>query len=87
MTRVEPKKTSDRLSQRLRSSGFRFTPQRQHVYDVLLQKRDHPTAEEGFIRAKGGRSRWAAARRGFARICASIVTFIATSAPRCSTSG
>jgi Fur family peroxide stress response transcriptional regulator len=45
---------SDRLSQRLRSSGFRFTPQRQHVYDVLLQKRDHPTAEEIFIRAKGG---------------------------------
>jgi hypothetical protein len=34
------------------TSGFRFTPQRQQVYLVLLQKRDHPTAEEVFIRAK-----------------------------------
>ena len=40
------------LSERLNTGGFRFTPQRQHVYDVLLQKRDHPTAEEVFIRAK-----------------------------------
>jgi Fur family peroxide stress response transcriptional regulator len=42
------------LNQRLATSGFRFTPQRQHVYGVLLQKRDHPTAEEVFIRAKRG---------------------------------
>jgi Fur family transcriptional regulator, peroxide stress response regulator len=41
-----------RLNERLTTSGFRFTPQRQHVYSVLLQKRDHPTAEELFIRAK-----------------------------------
>ncbi len=41
-----------RLSQRLASSGFRFTPQREQVYAVLLQKRDHPSAEEVFIRAK-----------------------------------
>jgi len=40
------------LTERLSSSGFRFTPQRQQVYDVVLQKRDHPTAEEVFIRAK-----------------------------------
>ena len=40
------------LNQRLATSGFRFTPQRQHVYSVLLHKRDHPTAEEVFIRAK-----------------------------------
>ncbi len=40
------------LSARLTTGGFRFTPQRQQVYDVLLQKRDHPTAEEVFIRAK-----------------------------------
>ena len=44
--------TSTRARTRLRSSGFRFTPQRQHVYDVLLQKRDHPTAEDVFARAK-----------------------------------
>jgi Fur family peroxide stress response transcriptional regulator len=46
------KKTSREFNERLATSGFRFTPQRQHVYDVLLQKRNHPTAEEVFIRAK-----------------------------------
>ncbi len=40
------------LSERLSTSGFRFTPQREHVYTVLLQKRDHPTAEEVFMRSK-----------------------------------
>ncbi len=40
------------LNERLANSGFRFTPHRQHVYDVLLQHPDHPTAEEVFIRAK-----------------------------------
>jgi Fur family transcriptional regulator, peroxide stress response regulator len=43
---------SEHLSERLTTVGFRFTPQREHVYAVLLQKRDHPTAEEVFIRAK-----------------------------------
>jgi Fur family peroxide stress response transcriptional regulator len=41
-----------RLTERLGAGGLRSTPQRGHVYDVLLQKRDHPTAEEVFIRAK-----------------------------------
>jgi len=40
------------LSERLATSGFRFTAQRRCVYDVLLDKRDHPTAEEVFMRAK-----------------------------------
>ncbi|HEV2391704.1 MAG TPA: transcriptional repressor [Verrucomicrobiae bacterium] len=40
------------LNARLTTGGFRFTPQRDHVYSVLLQRRDHPTAEEVFIRAK-----------------------------------
>jgi Fur family peroxide stress response transcriptional regulator len=40
------------LTERLSTGGFRFTPQRQQVYDVLVQKRDHPTADEVFIRAK-----------------------------------
>jgi Fur family transcriptional regulator, peroxide stress response regulator len=40
------------LTERLMTSGFRFTPQREHVYAVLLQKRDHPTAEEVFMRTK-----------------------------------
>jgi Fur family peroxide stress response transcriptional regulator len=45
--------TKDRkLNEQLATSGFRFTPQRQHVYNVLVERRDHPTAEEVFIRAK-----------------------------------
>jgi Fur family peroxide stress response transcriptional regulator len=40
------------LNERLAHGGFRFTPQRQHVYTVLLREKDHPTAEEVFIRAK-----------------------------------
>ena|SRR5258708_38059513 len=42
------------LTARLANSGFRFTPQREHVYGVLLQKLDHPSAEEVFIRTKSG---------------------------------
>lgn len=40
------------LDERLARRGFRFTPQRQGVYGVLLRQRDHPTAEQVFIRAK-----------------------------------
>jgi Fur family transcriptional regulator, peroxide stress response regulator len=40
------------FNERLANGGFRFTPHRQHVYDVLLRHPDHPTAEEVFIRAK-----------------------------------
>ena len=36
----------------LKKSGLRFTQQRQAVYSILLSKRDHPTAEEVFIRSK-----------------------------------
>jgi Fe2+ or Zn2+ uptake regulation protein len=50
--RLVEKKSGNAFSERLNTSGFRFTPQRQQVYDVLLHKRDHPTAEEVFIRAK-----------------------------------
>jgi len=46
------KEAGAEFSKRLNTVGFRFTPQRQQVYDVLLQKRDHPTAEEVFFRAK-----------------------------------
>ena len=51
MSAVE-KKESGRLGERLATSGLRSTHQRRQVYDVLLQKLDHPTAEEVFIRAK-----------------------------------
>jgi Fe2+ or Zn2+ uptake regulation protein len=32
--------------------GLRLTPQRRHVYEVLMDKRDHPTATEVFIRVQ-----------------------------------
>ena len=52
MTAVEKK--MPRINERLATSGFRFTPQREHVYNVLLEERDHPTAEQVFLRAKKG---------------------------------
>ena len=50
--RMVEEKLDGGLTERLNTGGLRFTPQRERVYDVLLQKRDHPTAEEVFIRAK-----------------------------------
>ena len=44
--------SSEALAQRLSDSGLRSTPQREVVYNVLLNRRDHPTAEEVFARAK-----------------------------------
>lgn len=43
---------TDTLTQRLATSGLRATPQREVVYNVLLTKRDHPTADEVFARVK-----------------------------------
>jgi Fur family transcriptional regulator, peroxide stress response regulator len=40
------------LARRLSKSGLRHTPQRQLVYEVLLQRRDHPSAEEVFARVR-----------------------------------
>lgn len=44
---------SDALSQRLAQGGLRSTPQREVVYNVLLNKRDHPTADEVYARVRG----------------------------------
>jgi Fur family peroxide stress response transcriptional regulator len=52
MTEAVHRKLDHRLNERLATRGFRFTRQREHVYALLLRKRDHPTAEEVFIRAK-----------------------------------
>jgi Fe2+ or Zn2+ uptake regulation protein len=38
--------------QRFAASGIRLTRQREEVFGLLLQKRDHPTATEVFLRAK-----------------------------------
>jgi Fur family peroxide stress response transcriptional regulator len=40
------------LTKRLTDSGLRPTPQREVVYKVILEKRDHPTADEIFARVK-----------------------------------
>jgi Fur family peroxide stress response transcriptional regulator len=40
------------LNEKLHTSGFRFTPQRQHVYNVLMATRDHPTADQVYLRSK-----------------------------------
>jgi Fur family peroxide stress response transcriptional regulator len=52
MSAAAKKQRDGRLNERLATRGFRFTPQREHVYAVLLRHRDHPTAERVFIRAK-----------------------------------
>jgi Fur family peroxide stress response transcriptional regulator len=52
MGALRKQEMDNRLNERLATRGFRFTPQREHVYSVLLGKRDHPTAEEVFIRTK-----------------------------------
>ena len=54
MTSVEKKLPGIRINERLATGGFRFTPQREQVYQVLLRERDHPTAEQVFLRAKKG---------------------------------
>ncbi|HVU24602.1 MAG TPA: transcriptional repressor [Opitutus sp.] len=43
----------DSLAQKLADSGLRSTPQRELVFNVLLNKRDHPTADEVYARVRG----------------------------------
>jgi Fur family transcriptional regulator, peroxide stress response regulator len=38
--------------ERMATNGYRLTPQRRQVYSILLQQRDHPTANEVYFRAK-----------------------------------
>ena len=52
LTASSQTKNDRHLNERLATSGLRFTPQRRQVYDVILHKRDHPTADEVFLRAK-----------------------------------
>ena len=44
----------DALAQRLAHSGLRSTPQREFIYGVLMNKRDHPTADEVYSRVRAG---------------------------------
>jgi len=49
--RLEPQ-YKERLDSALEGSGQRATKQREHVYALLLEKRDHPTADEVYARAR-----------------------------------
>lgn len=42
----------DKLDGALRRSGQRATKQREHIFSVLLDKLDHPTADEVYARAR-----------------------------------
>lgn len=48
----QPREIPDVLTRRLTDNGLRATPQREVVFKVILQKRDHPTADELFARVK-----------------------------------
>ena len=43
---------AEMLTKRLADSGIRPTPQRELVFKVIIEKRDHPTADELFARVK-----------------------------------
>ncbi|MCB1104352.1 MAG: transcriptional repressor [Opitutaceae bacterium] len=42
----------ENFAQTLADSGLRSTPQREVIYSILLNKRDHPTADEVYARVK-----------------------------------
>ena len=42
------------MGERINDAGLRPTPQRRHIYGVLLNKKDHPTADEVFLRSREG---------------------------------
>lgn len=52
MRTAEKLNKKSRLDERLKNRGLKLTRQRKLVYDVLLEKLDHPTADAVFIRAK-----------------------------------
>lgn len=47
-----PEEARGALEAALQRHGLRSTRQREHVYAVLLTQRDHPTADEVYVRAK-----------------------------------
>ncbi len=49
---MTPSVDTSSLAQRLNDAGLRPTPQREVVYRVILEKRNHPTADEIFARVK-----------------------------------
>lgn len=49
---MRPSLNNDHLAERLARSGLRSTAQRELVYEILLTKRDHPTADEVYARVR-----------------------------------
>lgn len=47
-----PDSIREQLNRALGESGLRATKQREHVFEVLMKRRDHPTADEVYARAK-----------------------------------
>ena len=44
--------TTETLNRKLAQAGLRSTRQREVVFNAILSKRDHPTADEIFVRVK-----------------------------------
>lgn len=49
-----PPEAREALNKALTEHGLRSTRQREYVFSVLLQKRDHPTADEVYARSRNG---------------------------------
>ena len=49
-----PEIAREALEDALAKHGLRSTKQREHVFGVLLQKRDHPSADEVYARSRDG---------------------------------
>ena len=49
---TNPQSQLKRYEESIAQDGLRLTRQRKHVYEVLLDRQDHPTAMEVFLRAK-----------------------------------
>ena len=47
-------KSADEVAARFRAEGRKITPQRQRVFEVLENNREHPTAEAIWDRVRGG---------------------------------
>ncbi len=52
LTETMCSETKDMLTEALERGGLRWTRQREHVFEVLLKWRDHPTADEVFVRTR-----------------------------------
>lgn len=53
-TAASSRRQLKRYEESIAQDGLRLTRQRKHVYEVLLERQDHPTAMEVFLRAKPG---------------------------------